>query len=813
VFHPWLLWNTSKSAARTEKIMTSPITRFIAAAALLAAVSPAAWAQQNKKPDKAEREYERSLADRAKDEYRSYFKQPETPEEWWAAMRFEIDVGRYGLASVFLKGLLDSTRTDDKPLLAIEEREGILPFLELRLIRNWVDNPTLPKEVKDKLNRQARLQVEELIRRVSGAVQKHLANPDRMRKLINLFAGDNEDQTYALVELRKSGAAAVPYLIDAWLRTEDAGEQSDILWALRRLNRDAMPPVLAVLAADPTPGREAQQLPLLRTQLIDVMLKRADTRVIPYLWYLSASDKQPSAVRTRAREALAAFLDTAANRLPSAKEQITDAAERYYQHKVEFANPKAVTVWQWLGDRYVLPPAIVTASQAEEFHGLELARQALDLDPTYEPAQVLFLSLALEKGYERGGLQLPLSKGAPRVKELAETVNPELFLPVLERALKDHRIPIILAAVHALGEQGEAAAVRPTGTETPPLLVRALNYPDRRVQLAAANAILSIPATPAPPAATRVVDVLRRTLLVGNGPRALVAVGNARQAEQVARLVKQAGYEPVTATTGKEALQQLARAADIDVALIDASIPYPQLPYVLAQIRQGADTGYLPIIVMLPPKGLPIQREEQIRKLIANYRNVSLLKETFRPQTLKERFAQAIADAAGQPLTADERKEDAGLALLWLNRLARGEVRGYDVQPAAGAILEATESEELGPLAIQTAEYLPGTKVQQQLARVILNGPDRLKPAAALALARHMQAHGIAVPQAEAARLAEVYRTAKAGALRSSLARVMGSLHPDARVTGRRLEDYRPTLQPAPGQPGRLPPPKPDREE
>jgi CheY-like chemotaxis protein len=812
VFDPWLK-NASDFHWNTEKIVKSPIFRFVAAAAVLAALASAAWAQQDRKPAKAELEYERSLADRAKEEYRSYFKQPETPEEWWAAMRFEIDVGRYGLASVFLKGLLDSTRADDKPLLAIEEREGINAFLELRLIQNWVDNPTLPKDVKDKLNRQARLQVEELIRRVSAAVQKHLANPERMRKLINLLGGDKEDQTYALVELRRSGPAAVPYLIDAWLRTSETGEQADILWALRRLNRDAMPPVLAVLAADPARQREARQLPLLRTELIDIMLKRADTRVIPYLWYLSASDKQPEAVRTKAREALGAFLETATDRLPPAKEEITAAAEKYYQHRVQFANPKAVTVWQWQGDRYVLPPAIVTASQAEEFHGLELARQALDLDPTYEPAQVVFLSLALEKGYERGGVQQPLSKGAPQLKDLAETVNPELFLAVLDRALKDHRVPVILAAAHALGDLGEASAVRPTGTEKQPLLVRALDYPDRRVQLAAANAILSIPAEPAPPAATRVVDVLRRTLLIGNGPKALVAVGNARQADEVARLVRQAGYEPVTATTGKEALQQLARAADIDVALIDASIPYPELPYVLAQIRQGVDTGYLPVIVMLPPKGLPVQREEQLRKLTENYRNVSLLKETFRAQTLKERFGQAIADAAGQPLTTDERKDDAGLALLWLNRLATQEARGYDVRPAEDAILEATQSDELGPLAIETAEHLPGAKVQQQLARVILNGSDRLKPAAALALARHIQAHGVALSRGEAARIAEVYQTTKAGPLRSNLARVMGSLRPDSRVTGLRLEDYRPTLPPAAGQPGKLPPPTRDKDE
>src|SRR5262249_47810986 len=149
----------------------------------------------------------------------------------------------------------------------------------------------------------------------------------------------------------------------------------------------------------------------------------------------------------------------------------------------------------------------LSASQAEEFYGLRFGGQALDLDPTYEPAQIVYLSLALEKGYERAGLDQPLEKGAPRVKELAKIVNPNLLEAVLDRALTDQRVPVIVGAANALGELQDVNAARLNKDQKPPPLVRALYYPDRRVQIAAANALLRIPGPPNPLARSRIVEV------------------------------------------------------------------------------------------------------------------------------------------------------------------------------------------------------------------------------------------------------------------------------------------------------------------
>jgi hypothetical protein len=180
----------------------------------------------------------------------------------------------------------------------------------------------------------------------------------------------------------------------------------------------------------------------------------------------------------------------APSKLLPAKIALTRLAEQYYQHKVLFADPNAVAVWRWDDATKKLVQgwpgaAVVTKDKAEEYYGTRFAKEALAFDPSYAPAQIVLLSLALEKGAALAG-GAP-GKETPAVKDLLSTVNPDLITAVLERALDDHRAEVILPAVKALGDVDDVRAGRP-GSRGEPALVRALNYPDRRVQMAAADA-------------------------------------------------------------------------------------------------------------------------------------------------------------------------------------------------------------------------------------------------------------------------------------------------------------------------------------
>src|SRR5579862_244694 len=61
------------------------------------------------------------LLDKAKDEYRIFFKKPETAIEYWAAIRFEMDLGKFDLAALHLKLMLEKDAKEiDPDLVKIE---------------------------------------------------------------------------------------------------------------------------------------------------------------------------------------------------------------------------------------------------------------------------------------------------------------------------------------------------------------------------------------------------------------------------------------------------------------------------------------------------------------------------------------------------------------------------------------------------------------------------------------------------------------------------------------------------------------------
>src|SRR5437016_3352042 len=124
-------------------------------------------------------------------DYQDSFKKPETALEFWAAMKYEISVGNFTLAAADLKGFLERKPTE-KELLDIEAKEGITAFLQLLAV------PELRKDAGP------------LLEQMSQVLQKHLSNPDRIKKFINNLNATPEERAYAIVELQRSRAFAIP---------------------------------------------------------------------------------------------------------------------------------------------------------------------------------------------------------------------------------------------------------------------------------------------------------------------------------------------------------------------------------------------------------------------------------------------------------------------------------------------------------------------------------------------------------------------------------------------------------------------------
>src|SRR5437763_1372036 len=202
-----------------------------------------------------------------------------------------------------------------------------------------------------------------------------------------------------------------------------------------------------------------------------------------------------------------------------------ELAERYYYHRVRFPDPRKVAIWRWDGKKLVVD-ASFTDTKAEELLGLRYARQALQINPTHQPAQLVMLGLLIDKGYQAPSADRPLGTLKPNVQDLLLTLNPDLLTAALEAALRDERTSVILSVIQAMGKLADVKFLRPESAGEP-ALVRALYHGDRRVQFAAADALLRIPGAASVQANTRTLEVLKGALapdaMASDRPRVLIA--------------------------------------------------------------------------------------------------------------------------------------------------------------------------------------------------------------------------------------------------------------------------------------------------
>jgi CheY-like chemotaxis protein len=530
-----------------------------------------------------------------------FYKKPTNAAEYWRAIRFEVNTGRFEVAAGLIRELL-ALNPPEKEMLALVDKEGLAPFLRLRNVERWSDNP--------KTEAEARKNVEALIERVSAALKKQLDDPARIARLANGLLGSAEEAAFAQREIRRSGAAAIPVLADILNRNPTPELRVAIFDLLPKLDVVTVPPLVAFLdVADPSLKLDLL-VALRRRPDFSSLPGRVETDPVPALWYLSSRRvKEPEELRREAQSMLAGLVQIDPEKRQAAAE-LTALAERIYDHKATFLGGDQVEVWRWDGSK--LTSTTVPATAAEEYFGLRYARWALELNPTFFPAQIIAISLALDKAIQRSGPDKPLVRSNPALYQIVASAPYELLAEVLDRALRENRTPVALGALQVLADRAVPEAARPLKRAEdgkavvvrPALLVRALNYPDRRVQLAAADALLRIPGPPIHGANQRVVEVLRDALVEepASGepekPRALLGDPNPLHADALARLLRRVGFDFDIVGTGRDLLRRIHQRPDYAVLVVDHQLPYPLLPNLLAQVRADVKAAPIPLYVV-----------------------------------------------------------------------------------------------------------------------------------------------------------------------------------------------------------------------
>ena len=148
------------------------------------------------------------------------------------------------------------------------------------------------------------------------------------------------------------------------------------------------------------------------------------------------------------------------------------------------------------------------------------------------------------------------------------------------------------AAARLLGEIGKADELLYQGDKPAPLVL-AVQQPDRRLRMAALQAIVRLRPTK-PYAGSSYVPAALGFFAASSGVRhALVGGPNIEQARDLAGMLATAGFQTDTATTGKELLRLATRSPDYELAWIDVSINHPEIGTLLQELRRDPRTALL----------------------------------------------------------------------------------------------------------------------------------------------------------------------------------------------------------------------------
>jgi tetratricopeptide (TPR) repeat protein/CheY-like chemotaxis protein len=527
---------------------------------------------------------------------------PKKPIDVFRAARDYLQAGSLELAAETFKDFLNLKPTD-QDYLDVEAKYGANAFQNLRNVPRWLPDAKKDAEFKKTV-------IEGIIEGSLKANEKLTRNPARLLRLVQNLGESREERDFAIAELNRAGDAVVPVLVEN-LRVNTSPEyRAGALTAVTRLNAEVVPGLVVATENVPEELKVGLIKSLAGRSDVTALTGKADTNFMPYLWYLAASD-QAGGLRDTAIQTLRDLTGDRSDRL-QADVELVKYATPMYERKGSFAAydrvKNRVKLWVWDAAARNVKPVELTPTQAEEQTGLKYLKWAIERRPGSEPAQELFLSLATERAVERASFG-DLAKADPNVSQLLASAPAGMLINLLDSALAENKTALAYGLTQALGNRAETAAAIPRkveggGEKKPAPLVKALNYSDPRVQLAAAAALLKMPQVEHG-ANARIVDVLKRAAggdgAAGGMGKALIADPLAARGDQVATMLRGVGYQSEVFGTGRELFKRINRSSDFDLILVDRHVVEPTLQDVLAQLAANTNAGRRPILVVASP--------------------------------------------------------------------------------------------------------------------------------------------------------------------------------------------------------------------
>ncbi|OWK34766.1 response regulator transcription factor [Fimbriiglobus ruber] len=538
---------------------------------------------------------------------------PKTPAEIFRAARDHIREGRFDVAAEALKAFLAATANSDADLLKLQENEPTV-FLKLRNVPVWSDEPQAQAEAKKT--------VEAIIARAEEANKKFYRDPKRIEKFVRNLGATYEERVYAEDQLKKSGDAVVPIMVELLRTIPDYDTRTGILGLITKLGRDTVPGFLAAtdgLSEDIKLGifRAIASRPDALGLTTD-----ADTDFVPFLWYYaSARNNDARALQAFCADLLVKLIGPKSAQRP-AEAELTRIASTFVARTERFPSDP-FKLWTWDAGKLNVVENTANKSQGEEYYAVRYLRWALERDQNYIPAQEQFVTLTVERAVERARFG-DLAQADPNLYRVLSAASSDLLVGLLDRGLTAGRTPLVLGLTQMLASRSDKLAAAGAGSGKPSVFVRGLDYPDPRVQLAAAVGLLRAPIPATHGKTARVIEILRRAAASEALPpeagkevgRALVVDSNDIRANRLTDYLHQIGYRTERLLSSRELLRRVAGASDFDLLVIDRHAVNPELQDLLVQLRADTNNARRPVLVVASTdKPNPIPLVNQLLRL------------------------------------------------------------------------------------------------------------------------------------------------------------------------------------------------------
>lgn len=689
---------------------------------------------------------------------------PETPEQLMQAVVQLTDLGQAASAKGYLDQLLKANPNDE---LILKLRDQYGPAAFLRLANNKALQP----------------QSVTLLNKMEKAFRAYATDPARINALINDLSGTPTQREIAIIQLKSAGEIVAPPILKQLSQSEDPARNDELTFALTQLGEPVVEPLIAALRAP------QEKIRKIAADVLGDLARPADAL---YLWNPAFSQSQPQSVQVAARLALAKILGKNPRKTyelnrHEAQLVLKNAALHLYQ-KHE-AKSETESVWVWDNTAQTVVKKQLPAQEVNLIEGLRLAKEALEMSPDKQDVQTLYLAMALALEAYQVGWNQPLPEGPGTAFNLALLSGPSAVSRVLALAMKQGHTPSALAALKALGQIGSRTLLHEQ-LDKHSSLIAALNYPDRRVQFAAATAILQLdPAKPFP-GATRVISILTRALQ-GEGTQAAIVVDTSiPRGQTMAGIFHELGYDTTPVQTGMAGFKAATARMDIEFIALEYNISRWGLSQTIANLRADSRTANIPIIIYGP-----LRLQNKIEHSTRYYPLVKYIVESQNTDDVGNQIKPFLNSMKTPELTGKLRSEYRAAALYWLSHIASSQRTNiYNLKPAEKPLLDLVSDRNLASNALITLGAIPTRSAQADLVQVITTPTFAadVREIAALQLAFHIQKFGVLVDSMQVAELQKAYQAAKDPKLNTALASVMGTLMPDSKVVGERLRKFQP---------------------